>query len=114
MIEFLKDILFIILLAGVIIGAYWIFRRIGKKQVSQSIEIELAHGRASTDILVAVFLYILLFSDRIDGSRVIILGASLNYLLLLLGCVAFYIDFKIRRRTTGADLSAPSQSGGNQ
>lgn len=105
--ETLIGILASIALVVIFVGIYWFFSIIVRAKVSHSVEIELARGRAAIDVLLAVFVYVLLFSDRIDGSRVIILGANLNYLLLLLGCLAFYIDYRIRKRTSSIGLLPP-------
>ncbi len=87
-------------------GVYWVFRSIEVKRSDHSIGAELPRGRAALDVLTGVFVYVLLFGG-IDASRDVILGFNLNFVLLLLGCAVFFIDYLIRKRSHRNNLSLP-------
>jgi len=94
-------------LVAISAGVYWIFRSIEVKRSKHSTETELPRGRAALDVLTGIFVYVLLFGD-VDASRDVILGFNLNFVLLLLGCAVFFIDYSIRKRSHGNNLPLPS------
>ncbi|MBA7657147.1 hypothetical protein ES703_65078 [subsurface metagenome] len=87
-------------LVAISAGAYWIFRSIEVKRSDHSTGTELPRGRAAIDVLTGIFVYVLLFGE-VEVSSDVILGFNLNFVLLLLGCTIFFIDYSIRKRSQG-------------
>jgi len=105
----LISILAFFVLVTISAGVYWIFRSIEVKRSDHSAGSELPRGRAALDVLTGIFVYVLLFG-KVDASRDVILGFNLNFVLLLLGCAVFFIDYSVRKHSHRNNLPLPSPS----